>query len=132
MEQRAAIIAEGFPRLDSDKVATLAKHTSGLWGTGLLGAVTNYVDAGELPGYLYRRGMCPIDPVQGYYIEYLMDPYELAGQLRSAGFKITLRAYLGGARGGPVALVNDLLTWRPLTPFAMRFARAFRILATKA
>ena len=130
-EQRAEIIARDFPQLSPDAVTLLAKHTSGLWGDGLKQAVESYMQSGELPGHVYREGTCPIDPVQGYYIEYLFDPYDLKRRLETLGFDVRLRAYLGGARGGALALANDLLTWRPLTRLTLRFARAFRILAIK-
>ena len=69
--------------------------------------------------------------MQGYYIERLFDPRELVAALRAVGLRPSLRAYLGGARGGAVAMLNELLTCAPLTPLALRLARAFRIVAVK-
>lgn len=109
----------------------LAQHTSGLWGDGLRAAVEGYIRTGQLPPHVYRAGMCPVDPVHGYYIEQLFNPYELTREIEALGFRVSLRAYLGGARGGALAVANDLLTWGPLTPLALRTARAFRILAVK-
>jgi len=131
VQQRAEIIARDFPRLGGEEVALLAEHTSGLWGAELREAVEGYERTGQLPSHVYREGTCPVDPIQGYYIERLVDPYQLKKRLDDLGFKTQVLAYLGGARGGLVELANDLLTWRPFTPVALRFARAFRILATK-
>ena len=129
--QRAEIIARDFPGLFPQEVTLLAEHTSGLWGAGLREVVEAYVRTGQVPEHVYREGSCPVDPVQGYYIERLVDPYQLKKRLDDLGFRTQVLAYLGGARGGLVELANDLLTWRPFTPVALRFARAFRILATK-
>jgi len=131
VEQRAALIGRDFPDLSSEEVALLARHTSGLWGEGLRQAVQEYLRTKQLPPHRYQRGTCPVDPVQGYYIERLFDPYDLARDLEKQGFRVRLWAYLGGARGGLLALANAVLTWRPFTPFVLRFARAFRLLALK-
>jgi 2-polyprenyl-3-methyl-5-hydroxy-6-metoxy-1,4-benzoquinol methylase len=117
--------------LAKETAALLAQQTSGLWGEGLLQAARRYQETGELPGRVYRDGQCPIDPVQGYYIERLFDPRELVAALRAVGLRPSLRAYLGGARGGLLAVANTLLTSPPLTPLALRLARAFRIVAYK-
>jgi len=129
--QRAEIIARDFPSLSAQEVSLLAEHTSGLWGAGLRGAVEAYLRTGRVPERVYREGECPVDPVQGYYIERLVDPYQLRQRLEDLGFAARLRAYLGGARGGWVEVANDLLTWGLFTPVALRFARAFRLLAVK-
>jgi hypothetical protein len=127
-QRRDLLIQAGLPE---DEAALLAQQTSGLWGEGLLEAARRYQQTGELPRRVYRDGQCPIDPVQGYYIERLFDPHELVAALRAVGLRPSLRAYLGGARGGPVAVLNELLTCAPLTPLALRLARAFRIVAYK-
>jgi 2-polyprenyl-3-methyl-5-hydroxy-6-metoxy-1,4-benzoquinol methylase len=132
MEQRAAIIAGDWPALAPQEVSLLAEHTSGLWGAGLRTAVEDYVRTGRVPDHVYRRGTCPVDPVQGYYIESLLDPRDLRRRLEGLGFEARVIAYLGGARGGLLALANALLTWRPLTPLVLPLARGFRIVATKS
>jgi SAM-dependent methyltransferase len=119
------------PSLDKDEIDLLAQHTSGLAGVELRQAVERYVSTCAMPEHVYREGTCPIDPVQGYYIEYLFDPYALARQLEDLGFCAHLRAYLGGARGPLLAWINRALTWEPLTPWVLPHARAFRIAAIK-
>jgi|YNPNPStandDraft_1061719.scaffolds.fasta_scaffold14471_4 2-polyprenyl-3-methyl-5-hydroxy-6-metoxy-1,4-benzoquinol methylase len=130
--QRAAIIAGEFPKLMPQEVNRLAQETAGLWGAELREAVERYLRMGTWPNRPYRQGECPVDPVQGYYIERLLDPYALKRRLQELGFRVALRAYLGGARGGWVARANDVLTWPPLTPLVLPWARSFRILALKA
>ena len=39
----------------------------------------------------------------------------------------SVRTYFGGARGGALAVANELLSARPLTPLALPFARGFII-----
>ena len=81
--------------------------------------------------HVHRDGICPVNPAQGYYLEYLFDPNEPEGQLECGGFSRHLRAYLGGARGPVLAAVNQALTWEPFTPWVLPYARAFRISAIK-
>ena len=131
LEQRAMIIGGDFPSLPARDVALLAKHTSGLWGRGLRESIESYIQSGRLPGHVYSEGTCPVDPVQGYYVERLLDPHELKVQLETFGFEARVTAYLGGARGGLLSAANDLLTCRRLTRLVLPFARAYRILAIK-
>jgi hypothetical protein len=134
--QRARIIGQicqdrDLPALDEDEIETLAQHTSGLAGDELEQVVQAYSSERVMPERTYREGTCPIDPVQGYYIEYLFNPFELKRQLELAGFSARLRAYLGGARGPILSAINQILTWEPLTPLVLPYARAFRIAAIK-
>jgi len=131
VDQREEIIRAEFG-LSAEEARMLAEHTSGLAGSELRDAVARYVSDGSVPDCVYRPGMCPIDPVQGYYIEYLFDPWDLARQMEELGFRVRLRAYLGGARGGVLSLANDLLTLPPFTRIVLPRARAFRMLAIKA
>jgi len=131
VDQRAGIISETFPDLAGATARQLAEHTSGLAGDAILEAVRAYQSTGQLPQHVFGPGQCPVDPVQGYYIEYLFNPIDLAQELRNAGFEPRLRAYLGGARGGLLAIANHILTWEPLTPIVLPFSQAFQILAVK-
>jgi ubiquinone/menaquinone biosynthesis C-methylase UbiE len=130
VEQRATLIGHDFPTLPSDEVLDLATHTAGLWGEGLQQAVSGYVRTGQLPQYVYHEGSPALDPVQGFYIERLVHPCQLTEQLRQLGFQARALAYLGGARGGFLAALNDLSTWLPQGMILPR-ARSFRVLATK-
>jgi len=130
VEQRATIIARDFPELPQEQVANLATHTAGLWGQDLQQAVRSFVQTGQLPSHRYREGSPALDPVQGFYIERLVHPYQLAEQLRALGFATQVLAYLGGARGGFLAMINDIATRLPQA-LVLRYARSFRILANK-
>ncbi|MBC7237408.1 MAG: hypothetical protein H5T69_16325, partial [Chloroflexi bacterium] len=129
LEQRRALFLEYG--LAPAEAAELARQTSGLWGEELRQAMTRYRETGRMPGRFYQEGQCPLDPIHGYYIERLIDPYDLVEKLRRAGLRPRLRAYLGGARGGAMALANEVLTRAPLTPLALRVARSFRLVAVK-
>jgi hypothetical protein len=98
VDQRADIIAREYPQIAPSDVAALAEHTFGLWGEGLRRAVEEFLQGGTLPSHEYQAGQCPVDPVQGYYIEQLFQPFELKRRIEAAGFRVSLRAYLGGAR----------------------------------
>jgi len=93
-------------------------------------AVSGYVQTSRLPPYVYHQGMPALDPIQGFYIERLVHPQELAQQLRKLGFQARAMAYFGGARGGLLALANDLVTWLP-QGMVLPHARSFRVLALK-
>lgn len=130
VEQRASIIGRDFPTLSPSQVAALATHTAGLWGSGLKEAVSGYIQSGELPPYVYHDGAPALDPIQGFYIERLVHPQELAQQLEKLGFRARAMAYLGGARGGLLAVANDLSAWLPQRAI-LPHARSFRVLAYK-
>jgi SAM-dependent methyltransferase len=129
VEMRREMLADAFPNLTPRELDQLSRRTFGLWGDDVLAAGRAYADKGELPDSMWDGVTCPIDPIQGYFIEYLLDPIELGRTLRRMGFKPTVRAYFGGARGGLVHLANDLLTQPAFTPLALRFTPSFRILA---
>ncbi len=129
--QRREIAAKHFPHLSDDELNMLARHTSGLWGEGLLAAVRTYVEQGIAPQRVYR-GASPIDPVIGVYIERLFDPLQLGRDMARYGLHATVRTYFGGARGGVLALANEILSAKPLTPLALPFARGFIIAARRA
>jgi SAM-dependent methyltransferase len=128
--QRAKLIAEAAPHLTANCVAQLARSTSGMWGKELRDVVASCPHGDPLPERADGDGP-PVDPVHGCLIEALIQPRQLERALQRAGFRTRLRAYLGGARGGFLALVNDILTCGPLTPAVLRLSRAFRIVAVK-
>jgi hypothetical protein len=125
------MIAGAFPHLSAEEQDMLARGTSGLAGQEVLDAVRDYLEAGRPPGRVWDGETCPLDPVNGYYIEHLLDPLELGRQIRRRGFRVTVRPYFGGARGGLVHLANELLTRPRLAPIMLRFTPSFRILARK-
>ncbi len=55
--------------------------------------------AGDLPASYYDGRDAPVDPNSDAVIERLFDPYQLAGQIREAGFSTHVAGYWGGASG---------------------------------
>lgn len=130
VDKRRDIAARRFPTLSADELDMLSRRTSGLWGRELLTAFTDYVEHGIKPQSYYRGGS-PIDPLNGVYIEYLFDPAELGRAVARHGLASSVRTYFGGARGGPLAAANRLLSAPVLTPLTLSFARGFIISARK-
>ena len=131
VEMRREMLADAFPSLSAQELDQLSQRTFGLQGDDVLAAGRTYVEAGVWPDALWDGTTCPLDPIHGYFIEYLLDPIELGRTLRGMGFRPTVRAYLGGARGGLVHLANEVLTWPAFTPLTLAFTPSFRILARK-
>jgi SAM-dependent methyltransferase len=131
VQMRREMIAGAFPQLSPAELDALAAQTSGLWGEQVLAAAGAYVQTGRLPGRRWDGATCPLDPLNGYYIENLLDPLELTRELRRLGFRAAARAYFGGARGGLVQRANATLTQPAFSPLALRFTPSFRILARK-
>ena len=131
VDMRREMIAEAFPALSMEELDKLSRQTFGLWGDEVLSAARAYVETGALPDASWDGMTCPLDPINGYFIEYLFDPIELGHTLRKMGFDPIVRAYFGGARGGLVHRANEWLTSPAFTPLALRFTPSFRILARK-
>ena len=131
VQMRREMIAGAFPALSEAELDQLSRETAGLWGDQVIEAARRYVEAGQMPGRVWDGADCPLDPLNGYYIERLLDPLELAGQLCRLGFRARVRPYFGGARGGIVHLANEVLSRPALAPLALRFTPSFRILARK-
>jgi len=131
VEMRREMIAGAFPTLSADELDQLSRQTAGLWGDEVLDAAGAYVETGEMPGRRWDGATCPLDPINGYYIEYLLDPLELGNRLREQGFQVSVRPYFGGARGGLVHFANEVLTQPAFAPLVLNFTSSFRILARK-
>jgi SAM-dependent methyltransferase len=131
LDKRREIIADGFPGLRDEELDSLSRGTSGLWKPEILTAVRRYVETGEHPQHVYRRGTCPLDPTIGHYGEFLFQPMALARRIEAFGFRARAISHFGGARGGAVATISRVLSWRPLTPLSIHVARAFTIVARR-
>jgi SAM-dependent methyltransferase len=127
-QQRANAIAGKFPSLRHDEVAELARRTSGLWGDTLYAEVREYVESGQLPDRVYRRGTCPVD-IDGKNVEFIFKPRQLAADLARYGFRAQGLAHFGGTRGRTVKLANSIL--RSFSPLTLRYAPAFRVVARR-
>jgi ubiquinone/menaquinone biosynthesis C-methylase UbiE len=109
--RREEIIRESFPELDDDTVSDLVLRTSSMSREEIVVAVRDYRSGGAAPASYYTGADAPLDPNSGAVIERLFDPYELAAQLREAGFSTRVGGYWGGAGGRPlVRLANRALT----------------------
>jgi len=131
VQKRREIIAEAFPDLSEEELDFLSRGTSGLWKPEIIAAVQRYVETGERPQHFYRRGTCPLDPTIGHYSEFLFQPLALRRRIESYGFQARVISYFGGARGGIVEKLNRILSWQPLTPLSIHFARVFIIVARR-
>jgi SAM-dependent methyltransferase len=127
-QQRAVAIASKFPSLRRDEVAELARRTSGLWGETLDAEVRAYVESGQLPNRVYRRGTCPVD-IDGKNVEFIFQPRQLAADLARYGFRAQGLAHFGGTRGRAFKLANSIL--RSFSPVTLRYAPAFRVVARR-
>lgn len=128
--KRRDIAARDFAHLTEHELDMLARGTSGLWGEELLAAFRAYAEQGIVPQHVYH-GDSPIDPVSGVYIERLFDPVQLGRDMARYGLHASVRTYFGGARGGLLALANEILSAKLLTPLVLPFARGFIIAARK-
>ena len=131
VEIRKEIIARAFSSLGSAELDMLSRGTSGMWGDQIIEACRNYVERGIAPESYYQTGTCPINPVNGDYVEFLFKPFRLGRRIEGHGFEAEVLSYFGGARGGFVYLLNQVLTFKPFTPLTILAARAFRIIARK-
>lgn len=128
---RRDMIAGAFPALSAPALDDLARQTSGLWGDQVVAAARRYVERGEMPGRRWDGVSCPLDPRHGYYIEYLLDPLELARHMGRHGLRAWVRPYFGGARGGLLQRVNAVLSWPPFAPLALSLTSSFRAFGVK-
>jgi hypothetical protein len=95
----------------------------------ILEVVRRFQDAGIEPDRPYRPGTLIVHPEQEMVIERLFDPYELGAEIAGYGFDVRVLGHWAGASGPGRRAVNDALA--ALGRTTMRFARGFRIIATK-
>ena len=127
VERRERMIRERFPQLVPAQVRDYALGTSGFARAQIEAAILSHLGGGTAPSSHYRRGDLPRDPEWGYVIERLLDPRELRGDLQRIGFAVRALPHSGGASSDVVETVNRVLRRLP----TFRFARAFRIVATR-
>lgn len=129
-EMREAIIRECAPDLDAAIVRELALRTNGMTQPAIQEAVRRYRAAGEMPNARFTGESCPVNPYSGAVLERLFDPFQLARQIESYGFRARAYAYFGGAKGSPlVRTANAVLM--ALTPLSIRWANSFRVVAVR-
>lgn len=129
-EMREAIIRACAPDLDAAVVHELALRTSGMTQPAIHAAVRHYRSTGEMPNAFFTGESCPVNPYSGAVLERLFDPFQLARQIESYGFRARAYAYFGGAKGNPlVRTANAVLM--ALTPLSIRWANSFRAVAVR-
>ena len=124
-KRRARVLRESFPALTEERVAKLAKLTSGMDRAQIVEAVSAHLAGGPEPARPYRVGECPREPEWGYLMEQLFDGRELAARLERRGFTTRALPHFGGAANGMVHAANLVLRQLP----THRGARAFRVVA---
>ena len=128
-ERRRAMVADALPGLTEAVVRRLAWGTFGLHGTAVVERARDLLAAGNLPKAPPETDRCPVDPDKGDHIENLIDPRDLARELRSLGFSVRVVPHFGGARAKWVAAANRAL--RTLGPLSLRWARSVKVVARK-
>jgi SAM-dependent methyltransferase len=126
-ERRAGIIRERFPDLLDDQVSAYAARTSGFDRAEIVAAISAHRAGGPAPASFYERNVVARDPELGSVVERLVDPVALGHDIEKRGFRVRVLPHFGGARNDFILAANLIL--RSLCSF--RFARAFRIVATK-
>jgi len=107
----------------------IALNTSGMVSAEVVDAAHRFRESGVAPSRPYRQGTLIVHPEQEMVIERLFDPYELGDEIAAHGFDVRVRGHWAGASGRGRRVVNDALA--SLGRATMRFARGFRIVATK-
>src|SRR5262249_51300590 len=97
VKRRERIVRERFPQLAGERVAELARLTSGMDRAGIVHAVSAHLSGGPPPASPYRRGQCPREPEWGYVLEQLFDGRDLAARLERRGFAARALPHFGGA-----------------------------------
>jgi SAM-dependent methyltransferase len=126
-ERRERLLRQRFPDLPPDRLAELARATTGFAHPRLEEVVAAHLAGGPAPDSHYRHGMLPVEPEHDEVMERLFDPPALAADIEQHGFEARAIPHYGGARGGLVAAANAVLSRLP----SFRFARGFRIVARR-
>jgi 2-polyprenyl-3-methyl-5-hydroxy-6-metoxy-1,4-benzoquinol methylase len=126
MQIRSEMIETNFPKLNKNQIEMLSRKTQGLWGKEIMEEINHFLKTGKINNHSifpYRN------PETGELPDIVFNPYDLADDLRTAGFKvIELRPLL------PIAKERILLRrfLRPLNRFLFQFlSEGFEITAVK-
>jgi hypothetical protein len=107
---RRQIALKAVPSLSETEAQRIAERTFRFTEAEVGQAARRYAASGELPTSPFRR-VCPIDPVQGIYIEQLIDPLEVRRHLTGAGCD---EIYCGPRRRLPLHPLWSGLPWLSL------------------
>ncbi len=129
-ERRERIITEAFPDLNGE-ASDLAARTAGMVEHEIVAAVGDYLRTGTKPESYWLPGTVTVFPDHdGMVLERLFDPYELAHELREAGFRPRVRGHWGGAGGRRLIRAADAVLGA-LSRVTMPTSPAFWIAARK-
>ena len=103
---RRELIAQQFPDLSGPTLETCVKLTRGLYGTGIVRGVEEYLRTGRLPNP-YRK--VARDPVSGEFAENPLNPTIVQRTLRRAGFVTRLCSPVTGPYRGRRAALKWLV-----------------------
>jgi len=129
VDHRRRIALGAEPGLADEDAWMIALNTSGMVSAEVVDAAHRFRESGVAPSRPYRQGTLIVHPEQEMVIERLFDPYELGDEIAAHGFDVRVRGHWAGASGRGRRVVNDALA--SLGRATMRFARGFRIVATK-
>ncbi len=130
VERRARLIREYAPDLTEAQVEPLARGSFRMVIDEIHRAVDAFRTTGALPQSFYQRGVPPLDPHSGQYIERLIYPKELQSRLEREGFRVRIYSYVGGAGGNPVIRAANAVA-HALSPLSWPIARALKAVARK-
>jgi SAM-dependent methyltransferase len=127
--KRLEMIRDQLPDLADEAARELALRTHGMTREQLVGAVSAYRRSEAMPEQTYRRGQVAVDP-EGWVLERLLDPFELASGLRALGLDARAYGYWGGAgRNRAIRITNRVL--QRASRIAISTTENFRVVATK-
>jgi 2-polyprenyl-3-methyl-5-hydroxy-6-metoxy-1,4-benzoquinol methylase len=127
---RKGMIREAYPEWSEQDVAAVARGTSGMTRDEILEACRAKEEQGVIPDQTFAGDECPVHPGIGAVLERFHHPRELAGRIEVFGFKTQVYSYFGGAGGNPaIRFANHVL--KALTKYTLKYARGYRIVATK-
>jgi len=123
---RLRMIRNYDPALNEPDVSKLADASAGLWGKQIEAAVDSFRATGRLP-VPPTLSWCR-EPTTGEYCERLLDPIQVAQDLRDAGFRV--RLYTRRIRRlGFLGRMLSSISLRVSAYLAFRYISGFRIVA---
>lgn len=91
LEMRREISRQAAPQLSAAEHDVIARNTFCFTAPEVESAAKTYAAKRSLATQAkFKKGICPIHPIDNMYIEKLFDPFKLCDLLRAMGFKITL------------------------------------------
>jgi len=87
---RKQMISDLFPSLDSRTIDFFASETAGMYGEQIKVAVDEWNTTGMIrnkPAFKYRS------PTDGYFAEFLFNPYKLCKEINNYGFNTTVSPF---------------------------------------